>query len=381
MLIAIPLALAAALYTAEFAPPRLREWIKPAIELLAGIPSVVLGFFAQMVLATWVQAGFHVAYRLNAITAGIALAFAIIPIIYTVSEDAMTAVPRLYREASLALGASKGQTAVRVVLPAAIPGIAAAIVLGFGRGIGETMIVLMVSGNSATLSLNPALPVRTLSATIAAEMAEAVVGSGHYRILFFLGVLLFLITAVVNSIGDRFNRKLRERLLARHEQTQRPFLYRIDSFGDADHSRNAWHHHRKHRLPRDSAPLLGIHHGFSFARYDGRRDFPGDLRNGICSSVDVSSGCAFRCSRRDLFCRVRAGGVETVSLDENGREQSGGRSFDCFWVIWSRIFYPVHWKRYRPNGLSRPVTLWAAIHAMGSHDDGRIDAARRHHHG
>jgi phosphate transport system permease protein len=212
MLIAIPLALAAALYTAEFAPPRLREWIKPAIELLAGIPSVVLGFFALMVLATWVQAGFGIAYRLNAVVAGLALSFAIIPIIYTVSEDAMTAVPRLYREASLALGASKGQTAVRVVLPSAIPGIAAAIVLGFGRAIGETMIVLMVSGNSATLSLNPVFPVRTLSATVAAEMAEAVFGGGHYRILFFIGVLLFVITGVLNWIGDRFNRRLRERL-------------------------------------------------------------------------------------------------------------------------------------------------------------------------
>ena len=212
MLLAVPLALAAALYTAEFAPPRLREWIKPAIELLAGIPSVVLGFFALMVLATWVQSFFGVAYRLNAIVAGIALSFAIIPIIYTVSEDAMMAVPRLYREASLALGASKGQTAIRVVLPAAIPGIAAAIVLGFGRAIGETMIVLMVSGNSATLSLDPGLPVRTLSATIAAEMAEAVFGGGHYRILFFIGVLLFIITAVLNWIGDRFNRRLRERL-------------------------------------------------------------------------------------------------------------------------------------------------------------------------
>ena len=212
MLLAVPLALAAALYTAEFAPPRLREWIKPAIELLAGIPSVVLGFFALMVLATWIQVGFGVVYRLNAMVAGIALSFAIIPIIYTVSEDAMMAVPRLYREASLALGASKGQTAVRVVLPAAIPGIAAAITLGFGRAIGETMIVLMVSGNSATMSLDPAVPVRTLSATIAAEMAEAVFGGGHYRILFFIGVLLFIITGVLNWIGDRFNRRLRERL-------------------------------------------------------------------------------------------------------------------------------------------------------------------------
>ena len=212
MLIAVPLALAAALYTAEFAPHRLSEWIKPAIESLAGIPSVVLGFFAFIVLATWVQASFGIAYRLNALTAGIALAFAIIPIIYTVSEDAMTAVPRLFREASLALGASKGQTAVRVVLPSAIPGIAAAIILGFGRAMGETMIVLMVSGNSATLSLNPALPVRTLAATIAAEMAEAVFGSGHYRILFFIGALLFVITALLNWVGDRFNRRLRERL-------------------------------------------------------------------------------------------------------------------------------------------------------------------------
>jgi phosphate transport system permease protein len=212
MLLATPLALAAALYTAEFAPPGLREWIKPAVELLAGIPSVVLGFFALMVLATWVQGGLNLAYRLNALTAGIALAFAIIPIVYTVSEDAMTAVPRLYREASLALGASRAQTAIRVVLPAAIPGIAAAIILGFGRAIGETMVVLMVSGNSAIWSLDPTSPVRTLAATIAAEMAEAVFGSGHYRILFFLGSLLFIITGVLNWIGDRLNRRLRERL-------------------------------------------------------------------------------------------------------------------------------------------------------------------------
>jgi len=212
MIIATPLSLGAALYTAEFAVPRLREWIKPAIELLAGIPSVVLGFFGLMVLATWVQSGLGVAYRLNALTAGIALAISVIPIIYTISEDAMTAVPRLYREASLALGASKGQTAVRVVLPAAMPGIAAAVILGFGRAIGETMIVLMVSGNSATTSLSPVTPVRTLSATIAAEMAEVVFGSGHYHVLFFIGAMLFVITAVLNWIGDRLNRSLRRRL-------------------------------------------------------------------------------------------------------------------------------------------------------------------------
>src|SRR5262249_21982098 len=127
-------------------------------------------------------------------------------------EDAMTAVPRHYREASLALGASKTQTAFRVVAPAAMPGIAASIVLGFGRAIGETMIVLMVSGNAAILSLDPALPTRTLSATDAAELGEVVFGSGHYRILFFIGTLLFIITSLLNWVGDRLKRGLRMKL-------------------------------------------------------------------------------------------------------------------------------------------------------------------------
>ena len=212
MLIGTPLALAAALYTSEFAPVRLREWIKPAIELLAGIPSVVMGFFALIVLASWLQATFGLEFRLNALNAGIALALAIIPIIYTVSEDALTAVPQHYREASLALGASKIQTAVRVVFPAAMPGIGAAMILGFGRAIGETMIVLMASGNAAYMSLSPLVMTRTLSATIAAELGEVVFGGGHYRILFFLGTLLFIVTSVLNWIGDRYNRRMRRRL-------------------------------------------------------------------------------------------------------------------------------------------------------------------------
>ncbi|HTG72863.1 MAG TPA: phosphate ABC transporter permease subunit PstC [Terriglobia bacterium] len=212
MLIGTPLALAAALYTSEFAPARLREWIKPAIELLAGIPSVVMGFFALIVLATWLQATFGLEFRLNALNAGIALALAVIPIIYTVSEDALTAVPPHYREASLALGASKIQTAVRVVFPAAMPGIGAAMILGFGRAIGETMIVLMASGNAAYMSLSPLVMTRTLSATIAAELGEVVFGGGHYRILFFLGSLLFVVTSVLNWIGDRYNRRMRRRL-------------------------------------------------------------------------------------------------------------------------------------------------------------------------
>jgi phosphate transport system permease protein len=212
MLIATPLALAAALYTSEFAPSRVREWIKPGIELLAGIPSVVMGFFALIVLASWLQAQFGFEFRLNALNAGIALALAIIPIIYTVSEDALNAVPKHYREASLALGASKVQTAVRVVFPAAMPGIGAAMILGFGRAIGETMIVLLASGGAAIVSLSPFVSTRTLSATIAAELGEVVVGGGHYRILFFLGTLLFIVTSVLNWAGDRYNRRMRLRL-------------------------------------------------------------------------------------------------------------------------------------------------------------------------
>jgi len=212
MVLATPLALAAALFTSEFTGPKFREWVKPAIEMLAAIPSVVMGFFALIVLASWLQQQFGIEFRLNALNAGIALALSIIPIIYTVTEDALTAVPQHYREASLALGASKTQTALRVVFPAAMPGVGAAMILGFGRAIGETMIVYMAAGGAALLSLSPLVPTRTLSATVAAELGEVVVGGGHYRVLFFLGTLLFIITSVLNWIGDRYNRRMRIRL-------------------------------------------------------------------------------------------------------------------------------------------------------------------------
>ncbi len=212
MLVGTPVALAAALYTAEFAPPKLKEWIKPTVELLAGIPSVVVGFFALIVLASWIQDVLGLQFRLNAFTAGVGLSLAVIPIIYTVTEDALSAVPRTYKEASLALGASKVQTAVRVVLPAASPGIGAAMVLGLGRAIGETMIVLLVSGNAAVLSLDPFSGARTMSATIAAELGEVIFGGEHYRVLFFLGVLLFIITSGLNWVGDRINTGLRKKL-------------------------------------------------------------------------------------------------------------------------------------------------------------------------
>ncbi len=212
MLFAVPLAVAAAVYTAEFAPSWVREIIKPVVELLAGFPSVVLGFFALIVLASWLQDLLDLEYRLNALNAGMALGLAVIPIIYTVAEDALGSVPRRLREASWALGATRAETALRIVVPAAVPGIFAGIVLGFGRAIGETMIVLMASGNAAITSWDFTEPIRTMSATIAAELAEVVFGSPHYRVLFFIGLLLFLLTLILNSFGAwviaRWRRKL-----------------------------------------------------------------------------------------------------------------------------------------------------------------------------
>jgi phosphate transport system permease protein len=201
VLIAIPLAVAAALYTSEFAPAWARETIKPCIEVLAGIPSVVVGFFCLMVIASWLQGAFGWTYRLNALTAGIGLSLAVIPIVYTVSEDAFSSVPRAFREGSIAMGASSWQTASRVVLPSAMPGVLAACVLGFGRAIGETMIVLMASGNAAVLSWSPVDSVRTFSATIAAELGELVQGSPHYHVLFFIGAFLFVLTFAINLMG------------------------------------------------------------------------------------------------------------------------------------------------------------------------------------
>ncbi|MCS6806322.1 MAG: phosphate ABC transporter permease subunit PstC [Acidobacteriota bacterium] len=212
LVFAAPLGIMAAVYTSEFSPSRLREWIKPTIELLAGIPSVVLGFFALIVLASWMQGVFGFQFRLNAMTAGVALALAVVPIIYSVSEDALTAVPRSYREASLALGASRWQTAVHVVVPAALPGIFASVVLGFGRAIGETMIVLMASGNAAVTSWSLTDSTRTLAATIAAELGEAVLGSPHYHVLFFIGALLFIVTFLTNSFGAWVVGRMRRRL-------------------------------------------------------------------------------------------------------------------------------------------------------------------------
>jgi phosphate transport system permease protein len=212
MFFGVPLGVGAALYISQYASSRVREIVKPVVELLAGIPSVVLGFFGLMVMATWMQDTFGLESRLNAVVAGLALSVAIIPVIFTISEEAFGAVPRSYVEASVALGAARWQTILRVVLPAASPGIAAGVALGLGRAVGETMIVLMASGNAAILSAAFAESVRTLSATIAAELAEVVFGGAHYTVLFYLGTLLFISTFLVNLLGDWIINRMKRRL-------------------------------------------------------------------------------------------------------------------------------------------------------------------------
>ena len=212
LVFAVPLSVGAAVYVSEFAGARTREFVKPIVELLAGIPSVVVGFFALVVLATWVQKAFGTEHRLNSIVAGIGLSFAICPIVFSVSEDALRAVPHSYREAALAMGSTRTQTVLRVLLPAAGPGIAASVVLGFGRAIGETMIVLIASGNAALLDLSFGHSTRTITATIAQELGEVVIGSAHYNVLFALGAMLFVATFVVNFAGERIVHRMRRKL-------------------------------------------------------------------------------------------------------------------------------------------------------------------------
>lgn len=198
-----PLGVAAAVFVAFYARGRTQRLLKPVLELMAAIPSVVLGFFALMTLASWMQDFFGLDSRLNALVSGVALSLAIVPVVFTLSEEAIRAVPTAYVEASTALGAARWQTLIKVVLPTAAPGIASAIALGLGRAVGETMIVLMASGNAAITSWTPLDSTRTLSATIAAELGEVVFGSAHYTVLFYLGLILFIFTSALNAVGAR----------------------------------------------------------------------------------------------------------------------------------------------------------------------------------
>lgn len=215
LLFAVPLALAAAIYVSQLARPRVREVVKPVIEMLAGVPSVVLGFFALILMATALQTLFGYHSRLNALCAGLALGFSVIPVVFSISEDALTSVPRSFSQAALALGASQWKAAWQVVLPAALPGVFAAVALGFGRAVGETMVVLMASGNASIMSWSLFDSTRTITATIAAELGEVVFGSAHYRMLFLIGVLLFAVTFLTNFFADLIMHRLKARLEGR----------------------------------------------------------------------------------------------------------------------------------------------------------------------
>jgi len=212
LLFSVPFGLAAAIYVSQLAPPRLKEWIKPTIEMLAGIPSVVLGFFALIVMASFFQSVLHFGSRLNTLVAGMALGLAALPVIFSIAEDALTSVPYAYTQAALALGSSRWQAAWQIVLPAAVPGVFAAVVLGFGRAIGETMNVLMASGNAGLMGWSLFDSTRTITATIAAELSETVFGGQHYRLLFMLGALLFAVTFLANLVADLVIHRLKNRL-------------------------------------------------------------------------------------------------------------------------------------------------------------------------
>lgn len=200
-LIAMPIGIGTAVFIAEVAPRWVREILKPLVEVLAGIPSVVLGFLGFLVLAPFLRRFLDLPTGLTALTGSILLAAISIPTIVSVAEDALDAVPRSYRDASIALGVTEWQTIWNVTLPAARSGVLTAVMLGIGRAIGETMTVMMVTGNAAVLPFSPGSifsPVRTMTATIAAEMGEVATGSVHYHVLFLIGIVLFLISLVVN---------------------------------------------------------------------------------------------------------------------------------------------------------------------------------------
>ncbi|MDR3281663.1 MAG: phosphate ABC transporter permease subunit PstC [Endomicrobium sp.] len=209
--VAIPIGVMAALYISEVAPKNMRDILKSSVELMAAVPSVVVGFVGMTTFVPVVKVFFNVPTGLTAFSGSIMLAFMAIPTIVTISEDAIRSVPWQYKEGALALGATKWQTLRRVVLKAAMPGIIAAIMLGIGRVIGETMAVMMITGNAACIPNSIFEPVRTMTATIAAEMGETVKGGTHYKALFAIGLVLFLITFIVNFVADLFLRKTQNR--------------------------------------------------------------------------------------------------------------------------------------------------------------------------
>ena len=208
--ISIPLGVLTALYLAETASQRIREFVKPVVELLAALPSVVIGFFGMVVVAPFLQKTFDIATGLNLFNASLMLAFMSIPTICSISEDAIFSVPKELKEASFALGATHWETIWRVVIPASISGISTAIILGMSRAIGETMVVLMVAGGAAMVPESLFDPVRPMPASIAAEMAEAPFRGDHYYALFATGIVLFVFTMIFNMVAEYISNRYRQ---------------------------------------------------------------------------------------------------------------------------------------------------------------------------
>jgi phosphate transport system permease protein len=219
ILIALPFGVGTAVYIAEIAPQGIKQLLKPMIEILAGIPSVVLGFIGIQVLVPFVRRFLDLPTGLTAFSGAFLLALISIPTIVSIAEDALYAVPKSYREAAIALGASKWETIWGVTLPAARTGVLTAVMLGIGRSLGETMAVMMVTGNAPVMPtqwMSFFLPIRTMTATIASEMGEVASGSTHYHVLFFIGIILFALSLIINVTASwvSFRKKTREQLVS-----------------------------------------------------------------------------------------------------------------------------------------------------------------------
>jgi phosphate transport system permease protein len=212
MVVAVPFGVASAIYISYILPKKYKNIVKPTIEMLAGVPSVIYGLFGMKILGPFLQDIFGLPTGLTALTAMIMLGIMALPTIVSLAEDAITAVPKSFRDASLALGGNRLETMVRVILPTATSGIVTAIILGMGRAIGETMTVLMVAGGAALFPSNILKPVRPMTSTIAAEMGEASVGSTHYQALFGIAIVLFLITLVFNIFADIAQQRFKEKV-------------------------------------------------------------------------------------------------------------------------------------------------------------------------
>ncbi|ADL11655.1 phosphate ABC transporter permease subunit PstC [Acetohalobium arabaticum] len=212
MIVSVPIGIASAVVISYILPPKVKNIVKPLLELLAGIPSVIYGLFGMKMLGPFLKNVFDLPTGLNGFTASIMLGIMALPIIVSLAEDAICSVPKSFRNASLALGATKWETISRVILPTASSGIVTAVILGMGRAIGETMTVLMVAGGSAVIPKDILMPVRPMTASIAAEMGEAPVGSDHYHALFGIGIVLFFITLLFNIIADIASQQFKEKV-------------------------------------------------------------------------------------------------------------------------------------------------------------------------